>query len=138
MCMDSDRLADAADAGPCTIIEFPGDKPHGVTFWLVDKDGLYALKPGLNSVGRMPDNDIVIADGSVSRRHCAIVVHATRGAEIHDTASKNGTFLNGKRIQGPTRLMPGDEIRMCDRSVVFQADLPPVPADEPLFAPTIG
>ncbi len=88
-------------------------------FWLVDQDGVHNLKVGLNTIGRMPDNDVAVADGSVSRRHCAIVVHATRGCELYDTASKNGTFVNGQRINGPTVLKAGDQIRLCDRQFVF-------------------
>jgi pSer/pThr/pTyr-binding forkhead associated (FHA) protein len=87
----------------------------------------------------MPDNDVVISDGSVSRRHCAILVHTQRGCELHDTASKNGTFLNGKRVMGPTRLSDGDQIRMCDHTVVFKSsDADPPAAEAPEFAPTIG
>jgi pSer/pThr/pTyr-binding forkhead associated (FHA) protein len=99
---------------------------------------MYALKPGLNSIGRMPDNDVVVADPSVSRRHCAIVVHLVRGCELHDTASKNGTFLNGKRIHGPTRLAAGDVIKMCDREITFQSGDAPPPPDSPGHAATIG
>jgi pSer/pThr/pTyr-binding forkhead associated (FHA) protein len=45
---------------------------------------------------------------------------------LHDTASKNGTYVNGKRISGPTRLRSGDEIRMCDQRLVFVTrDTPP-------------
>lgn len=88
-------------------------------FLLVDKDYVYPLRVGLNTVGRLADNDVVVPDAYVSRRHCAIVVHATNGCELHDVASKNGTFLNGCKINGPTRLNSGDEIRMCNRQLVF-------------------
>lgn len=138
LALDRERVEEAAEAGPCTLIERPSEIPAAVTFWLTDNDGNYPLKPGLNSVGRMPDNDVVIADGSVSRRHCAVVVHSQRGCELHDTASKNGTFLNGKRIQGPTKLVSGDEIRMCDHTVVFNSSLPAPPGNAPGFAPTLG
>jgi hypothetical protein len=85
-------------------------------FWLMDRDYIYPLKPGLNSLGRSPDNDVVVPDEFISRRHCAIVVHVHNHAvELHDTASKNGTFLNGSRLGNPMRLRPGDEIRVCDR-----------------------
>jgi hypothetical protein len=92
---------------------------------LIDQDGLHNLKVGLNTIGRLPDNDIPVSDGSVSRRHCAIVVHATHVCEVYDTASKNGTFVNGQRINGLTALKAGDKIRLCDRQFVFvsgQAD----------------
>jgi len=107
---------------PNTLVQNEkGQAPPAVQFWLMDDDFIYPLKVGLNTVGRAPDNDVVIQDGYVSRRHCAIVVHATKGAELHDTASKNGTFLNGQKLAAPTHLRSGDEIRMCDRNLIFVA-----------------
>ena len=108
---------------------FEGDKRVSATirYVLVEKDAVYPLKTGINTVGRMPDNDIAILDGSVSRRHCAIVVHSSHVCEVHDTASKNGTFVNGERITAPTQLRPGDELRLCDRRLVFLADEPDGP-----------
>jgi hypothetical protein len=138
LALDRDRYEEAGEAGPYTLIQFPADKPSGVAFWLKDLSGIYPLKQGLNSVGRMPDNDVIVTDGSVSRRHCAIVVHSSRGCELHDTASKNGTFLNGKRIAGPTRLVNGDEIRMCDHTIIFQSSDAAPAADAPEYAPTLG
>jgi len=106
--------------------------PAAAKFWLVDQDGVRDLKVGLNTIGRMPDNDVPVADGSISRRHCAIVVHATKGCELYDTASKNGTFVNGQRINGPTQLRPGDQIRLCDREFTFLAgDRTPSVDDDP-------
>jgi len=103
-----------------------GEQPDGAEtafakFVLMDKDCVYPLKLGLNTIGRMPDNDVVVDDGYVSRRHCAVLVHTDDRCEVHDVASKNGTFLNGQKIQGPTSLKPGDEIRMCTRNLVFVA-----------------
>lgn len=102
-------------------------------YWLLDKEAVYHLKVGLNTVGRLPDNDVAILDSSVSRRHCAIVIHTSRGCELYDTASKNGTFVNGQRITAPTTLKAGDEIRLCDRQLVFLSDgrdKPPVSAEQ--------
>jgi pSer/pThr/pTyr-binding forkhead associated (FHA) protein len=88
-------------------------------FVLMDAEYIYPLKIGLNTVGRMPDNDVVLTDAYVSRRHCAVVVHTGDRCELHDIASKNGTYLNGQKIAGPTPLKSGDEIRMCNRQLVF-------------------
>jgi FHA domain len=93
--------------------------PAGQDYVLVEKDAIYRLKVGLNTIGRLSDNDVVIPDPYLSRRHCAVLVHATKGCELHDVASKNGTFLNGRRIDGPTAINSGDEIRICDRQLVF-------------------
>jgi hypothetical protein len=95
--------------------------PAGLDYGLIDRDSIYPLKLGVNTVGRMRDNDVVIEDPHVSRRHCAIVVHATSGIELHELASKNGTYLNGERLAGPTPLHSGDLIRMCNRQFIFVA-----------------
>jgi hypothetical protein len=109
---------------PCqTMVNLgPEDSvPEGSDFWLLDKAGTYALKVGINTIGRLPDNDVVLPGEFVSRRHCAILVHAGDGCEVYDTASKNGTYINGAKLSGPMSLSPGDQIRMCDREVVFMS-----------------
>jgi pSer/pThr/pTyr-binding forkhead associated (FHA) protein len=108
-------------AEPHTLVQEPNQVSPDLKFWLVDKDYVFPLKVGLNTIGRSPDNDVVLQDGYVSRRHCAILVHAGNSCEVHDTASKNGTYINGRKIAGPTHLNTGDEIRMCDRQLIFIA-----------------
>ena len=49
------------------------------------------------SIGRAPDNDIVVADLSVSRHHAELRNIGGR-YEIADLGSHNGTFLNGNQI----------------------------------------
>jgi len=107
--------------------------PSAARFWLMDKDAVYPLKIGINTVGRAPDCDVVVQDAFVSRRHCAILVHAGDGCEVHDVASKNGTYLNGNKLAHPTHLRSGDEIRMCDKQFVFLTKLD---EDSPGFAVT--
>lgn len=116
-----DETDHPADNSPHTLLQnadqLPGDQ---ICFWLQDREFVYPLKVGLNTVGRSQDNDVVVEDAYISRRHCAILVHASQVVELHDTASKNGTYLNGQRLSGPTRLNPGDEIRICDRLLLYQ------------------
>jgi hypothetical protein len=110
------------DGGSHTMMEnLPEAAPAGTDYWLMAADGSYPLKVGVNTIGRLPDNDVVIQGPYVSRRHCAILVHAANGCELYDIASKNGTYVNGLRLNGPTQLSPGDEIRMCDRQFVFMS-----------------
>jgi FHA domain len=105
-----------------TMIEGVRDcLPASAEFWLMDRESAYPLKIGVNTIGRLPDNDVVIPGAYVSRRHCAILVHAGDGCELYDIASKNGTYINGTRLSGPTKLQAGDEIRMCDRQFVFMS-----------------
>ncbi|AWM37729.1 FHA domain-containing protein [Gemmata obscuriglobus] len=89
------------------------------TFFLKDGSNVYTLRVGMNSIGRLPDNDVVVNDECVSRRHCAIVVHSDLRCELHDVASKNGTILNGRRIPQPTKLQSGDQITLCNRRLTF-------------------
>jgi pSer/pThr/pTyr-binding forkhead associated (FHA) protein len=79
----------------------------------------YSLKIGVNTVGRLPDNDVTITDPHASRRHCSVLVHTSSRCEVHDLASKNGTFLNGQKVTCPTLLKPNDEIRVGDHRFVF-------------------
>ena len=67
----------------------------------------------------MPDNDVVIRDECVSRRHCAVLVHTDLRCEIVEMASKNGTVVNGKKIDGITKLQSGDQIVLCNRRLTF-------------------
>ncbi len=50
------------------------------------------------SVGRAPDNDIVVADVLASRYHAKLVVMPS-GMRIQDARSINGTFVNGVRVK---------------------------------------
>jgi hypothetical protein len=126
---DCTRLADAGSKTAVQALE--GCIPASCDCVVMDREQVYPLKVGLNTIGRLPDNDVVLADPYVSRRHCAILVHASKGFELHDVASKNGTFLNGRRLTGPTPIVSGDEIRMCDRHLIFvrRGDLPEAVGD---------
>jgi hypothetical protein len=90
-------------------------------FWVSDREFVFPLKVGINTMGRSAENDVMVDDLYVSRRHCIIMLHHNGNCEIYDTASKNGTYLNGTRINGPTPLHPGDEIRICNKHYIFQS-----------------
>lgn len=103
-----------------TIIQALNDpRSLDLDFWLMDKDYIYPLKLGVNTVGRSSDNDVVVADSFISRRHCAILIHHTTSCELHDMASKNGTFVNGVKMAGPCQLKSGDEIRMYNHLFIY-------------------
>jgi len=125
MLVDEDQLGASTLAAPP-----PGAGVSGATgrfaFYLKDGVNVYPLHLGMNSVGRLPDNDVVIRDECVSRRHCAVVIHHDLRCELHDVASKNGTLLNGKKIPIPTKIQSGDQITLCNRRLTFHvAELSP-------------
>ncbi|MEU2743194.1 FHA domain-containing protein [Streptomyces sp. NPDC007095] len=49
-------------------------------------------------IGRGAENDLVIDDLVVSRRHAELLAHPDRTYEILDLGSHNGTFLNGQPV----------------------------------------
>src|SRR5260370_29874230 len=115
MAIEMQEPADSSAGSKTDLQNLRGRLPAGIDYVLMDQEVVYTLKVGVNTVGRLPDNDVVLADPYVSRRHCAVLIHAVDGGELHDVASKNGTQLNGRCIAQPTRLKSGDEIQMCDR-----------------------
>lgn len=91
------------------------------------------LRVGNNSMGRSSECDIVLSDGHISRKHCVILVHSNGHCELHDMASKNGTFLNRVRINSPTRLRHGDEVQIGDIHIILQEpDAPSTPPVAPV------
>jgi hypothetical protein len=72
----------------------------------------YPLRVGINTIGRFTENDIVLDVRGVSRRHCAIVVHATGGCEVHDTASRYHTLVN-RQVVDRRPLLPGDVLYLA-------------------------
>jgi adenylate cyclase len=83
----------------------------------------HVLAVGLNTVGRHPDNDVVIASPYVSRRHCAILVLPDGTCTIRDLGSTDGVYVDGERIKAPLRLKDGDEIRVGGRRLVLLASV---------------
>lgn len=63
------------------------------------------------TIGRDPDCDVVVPMRQVSRHHSR-VINSSEGIIVEDLGSKNGTFINGNRIQEPTPLADGDELQI--------------------------
>ena len=62
-------------------------------------------------LGREGVSATIADDSELSRRH-AVVRPAAGGFEIEDLGSRNGTFVNGQKIEGPMRLSGGDSIKI--------------------------
>lgn len=76
---------------------------------------VFTLDPSLGEhiIGRGQGTQVTVEDVETSRHHCKIVVAAIEGETryvLEDAGSKNGTFVNGERIQGKYVLTPGDRI----------------------------
>ena len=77
----------------------------------VDLDGehFFAIRGIAASIGRSPDQDLVLKEAFVSRRH-ARIVRENGSFEIVDQNSSHGTFLNGNRVER-ARLRSGDNLQ---------------------------
>src|SRR5258708_33491880 len=74
-------------------------------------------------MGRPPSCQIVLDNAAVSRNHAQILEsHGTYYLE--DLRSRNGTLLNGKKIQGRTQMGDRDEIRVCEVVLRFYEGMP--------------
>lgn len=79
---------------------------------------VFPLKKEKISIGRSADNDIPILDPFCSGQH-AFIYPRDDGYVVRDNNSKNGTFLNGKRIQAETELKKGDEVLIGSTRIIF-------------------
>ena len=67
------------------------------------------LLQGEHVVGREPSAAFFLDDSTVSRRHARIAATHER-VTIEDLGSKNGTFVQGRKVEALTTLADGDEI----------------------------
>lgn len=85
-------------------------------------------KPEL-TLGRAPDNDIVLPDALASGHHAKLAL-TPQGWQVVDLNSSNGTWLNGGRLppQTPTPFRPGDALKVgqCQLSLA-SVDIPAAP-----------
>jgi predicted component of type VI protein secretion system len=77
--------------------------------------------PGGATLGRSRQCDIVLDDQNVSRQHAEI---RPRGGSwvLNDLGSTNGSCVNGRRIDGPEVLKPGDEIELGTSVITFELE----------------
>jgi sigma-B regulation protein RsbU (phosphoserine phosphatase) len=80
------------------------------------------LKSAQMSLGRAADNDIPVPDPFCSSKH-AFIFPTDTGFAIKDGGSKNGTFVNGKKIAGAVELKEGDEILLGSVRILYDKAL---------------
>lgn len=74
------------------------------------------------TVGRSSDNQIVVSDDRVSRRH-AEFFHSNGGWVVRDLGSRNGTQINGRSTDGAYILKEGDTVQVADCRMAFVTNL---------------
>jgi predicted nucleic acid-binding Zn ribbon protein len=124
----------AAEAGAPLAEEVPQTRPRP---WMMGfesgplKGQRFPLGDRL-TIGRALDNDLVLTDTQISRKH-AVIERAGEGYQVSDLGSSNGTLVNGVQISQPTALVPEDVVQIGDTliNVLGPAGTAPLSVDEP-------
>ena len=72
-----------------------------------------------NSIGRSKGSDIRVSDISVSRDHC-VLLRRKEGWFVSDIGSKFGTYVNGERCEGRTKVIIDDEITVGHTTFILK------------------
>ncbi len=73
------------------------------------------------SFGRGPTNTVVLDSNFVSTEH-ARLYYRDRSLWVDDLGSRNGTYVNEKRVEGTVAVKPGDILRVGDVRFKLAAD----------------
>lgn len=73
------------------------------------------------TIGRSSRNDICISDPFASRLH-AEIKRENDMVMLVDNGSANGTFVNGKRVNGSLQLHVGDQVRIGETEIEYASD----------------
>lgn len=84
------------------------------------RESSFPLGRDTYTLGRHRNNDIVISDPKVSSFH-ARIDRGSDGFTLVDLKSRNGTFLNGRRIETGA-LATGDEVRLGTARLLYKVD----------------
>jgi serine phosphatase RsbU (regulator of sigma subunit) len=85
---------------------------------------MFPLEEALSVIGRQPESTIFLESLAVSRLH-ALVVCENGDYFVEDTGSSNGTFVNGKRIEGRTPLTERDTLQVGPYVLALRRDTSP-------------
>jgi DNA-binding winged helix-turn-helix (wHTH) protein len=78
----------------------------------------FGLEAGETVFGRDPTAGVYVDHPSVSRRHACLSI-GSHGTVLEDLNSRNGTFVNGRRIDGPTNIDHGALIGLGPITLTF-------------------
>jgi adenylate cyclase len=88
--------------------------------WLEQEDGARIPMADGFSIGRGTENQLPLNDERASRRHALIHDRGAQGFWIVDLGSRNGTFINNRRVQQPARMKDGDAVRVGSTQFTFR------------------
>jgi transcriptional regulator with GAF, ATPase, and Fis domain len=90
-------------------------------------------------IGKAVDNDLVLADDTVSRHHCELT-RAADGVHVRDLGSTNGTKVQGARVTEAV-VQPGVVLKVGEIEIALRPSVRSVevmPSDKTWFGSAIG
>ena len=93
-------------------VEAPGQEPYEHLF-----EGESLI------IGRTRTADLALADRYLSRQHARLFIHQGE-LKVEDLGSRNGTAVNGSRIEGPAPVKAGDRIQFSSSTIEILGDTP--------------
>lgn len=102
-------------------LELPRTKVPTGAYILINNQ-VFPIAEESITIGRQLDNDLVINDSLVSRRHAQIQYKAHQFF-LEDLGSTGGTFLNSRPINNSTPLHSGDIILIANIPIMFVIDM---------------
>lgn len=73
------------------------------------------------TVGRSDDNNFVLSDRWISRNHAMLQCTETGDFYLIDLGSRNGSFVNGRRVSIPVTLRNGDRLTFGQTDLEFHS-----------------
>lgn len=70
-------------------------------------------------IGRSPSCTISLEDAKVSRKHVRLAIEDGQ-ARVSDLGSRNGTLVNGEKLEAELVLLPGDRLQVGDSTILFE------------------
>jgi transcriptional regulator with GAF, ATPase, and Fis domain len=123
------RAAGTAFAGGALVVAVLSGQAKGETRILGER----------MTIGKAGDNDLVLPDDTVSRKHCELV-RTAHGIQVRDLGSTNGTKLAGARVESavvpPGAVLKVGEVEIAIRPAAQKVEVPP--SDKTELGPAIG
>lgn len=92
-----------------------------LTFVLEDGQEIVVPLVERVTLGRAEDNDVVVDDDRISKRHAELVTNADGSIQVFDSNSTAGTFVNGERVRSHT-IRHGDRLAFGPLAAVLDLD----------------
>ncbi len=117
----TEEVVDDSTAAPQPVAA-PGSVAGALVLTLATPPASFTVAKAAATIGRGQENTIRLDDLSVSRRH-ARIAYKQGGYWLSDTGSMGGTWVDGARLNAPSRVAPGQiiDIGLCRLTVSFAA-----------------